>query len=181
MKELWDLFVSFLKVGSLMFGGGLSMLPLLIREIVTKKKWVTEDELLDYYAIVQCTPGIIAVNTATFIGYKRKGIPGGIIAALGAVLPSLLIILLIASALSGLMDNHYVLYALGGIRAAVCALLVNTIINMAKKSILDGYTMIIALVTIGTLFFLPVPLLVVIIASGFAGVILFKVKQGVKP
>ncbi|MBQ5414927.1 MAG: chromate transporter, partial [Firmicutes bacterium] len=93
--ELVELFLCFAKIGSLMFGGGLAMLPLLQRELVGRKKWVTEEEILDYYAIGQCTPGIIAVNTATFVGRKRKGVPGGIFATLGVVFPSLVIITII--------------------------------------------------------------------------------------
>ena len=94
MKELFDLFWTFCKIGALTFGGGYAMLPLIQREIVENKKWSTEKEILDYYAVGQCTPGVIAVNTATFIGYKLKGIIGGIIATLGVVFPSLIIILI---------------------------------------------------------------------------------------
>lgn len=174
MKEYLSLFAAFLKVGALMFGGGLSMLPILIREIVTTRKWATEQELLDYYALVQCTPGIIAVNTAAFIGYKRKGILGGILASLAAVIPSLIIILLIATVLSGFLNNTYVLYALAGIRTAVCALLVNTVIIMARKNIVDLASALIAIISLTLLLFTPVPLVVVIVAAALAGVALWK-------
>ena len=96
MKLFLELFISFFKVGIITFGGGLSMLPNLEREIVDNKKWATREELLDYYAVGQCTPGIIAVNTATFIGHKTKGILGGIFATLGMISPSVIIILILA-------------------------------------------------------------------------------------
>ena len=83
VKELWELFLTFAKVGVMTFGGGMAMLPILQREVVENKGWATDEELTDYFAIGQCTPGIIAVNTATFIGQKRKGVWGGIVATLG--------------------------------------------------------------------------------------------------
>ena len=95
MKELLKLFLAFAKIGAVTFGGGYAMLPILQRDIVAKHKWATEDELLDYFAIGQCTPGVIAVNTATFVGYKNKGILGGIFATLGVVFPSIVIITII--------------------------------------------------------------------------------------
>ena len=97
MKELWELFIVFAKIGGFTFGGGYAMLPILQREVVENRNWATSEELMDYYAIGQCTPGIIAVNTATFIGYKRKGIIGGIVATIGCVFPSLVIIMIIIS------------------------------------------------------------------------------------
>ena len=103
MKELWELYISFFRIGILTFGGGLAMLPMLKYELVEKRSWITENTLLDCYAIGQCTPGIIAVNTATFVGYKRKGISGGIIATLGMVSPSLLIITVVAVFLQALI------------------------------------------------------------------------------
>ena len=92
MKKLLDLFLTFARVGGLTFGGGYAMLPILQREVVDKKKWATEEELADYYAVGQCTPGIIAVNVATFIGNTEAGILGGIFATLGVVFPSVVII-----------------------------------------------------------------------------------------
>ena len=91
MKELWELFITFAKVGVMTFGGGYAMLPILQREVVENKKWASEEELVDYFAIGQCTPGVIAVNTATFVGQKRRGVAGGILATLGVVFPSLVI------------------------------------------------------------------------------------------
>ena len=135
MKELFDLFWTFCKIGALTFGGGYAMLPLIQREIVENKKWSTEKEILDYYAVGQCTPGVIAVNTATFIGYKLKGIIGGIIATLGVVFPSLIIILIIAAFLQNFADLAIVQSAFAGIRVAVVALIITTVVKLLKSSI----------------------------------------------
>ena len=129
MKELFDLFWTFCKIGALTFGGGYAMLPIIQREIVENKKWSTEKEILDYYAVGQCTPGVIAVNTATFIGYKLRGITGGIIATIGVVFPSLIIILTIASFLQNFADMAIVQSAFAGIRVAVVALIITTVIK----------------------------------------------------
>lgn len=137
MKELFELFVSFMRIGGLTFGGGLAMLPMLQSEIVERKKWATEEELLNYYAVGQCTPGIIAVNTATFIGYKRKGILGALIATAGVVFPSLVIIMIIAAFLKNFTDIQTVQHAFAGIRVAVAALVVQAVIKLWKSGIKD--------------------------------------------
>ncbi len=171
MKILLQLFITFAKIGGLTFGGGLAMLPMLKHELVTKRDWVTEDEIMDYYAIGQCTPGIIAVNTATFVGYKKKGIIGGIVATLGMVTPSIVIILAIASLLEAFMDNAILQHALSGIRAAACALIVNTVITLAKKSFADVLCIIIfvAVLTLSLAFSLPS--VAVIAVAGLIGVV----------
>ena len=135
MKELWDLYKSFFTIGGLTFGGGYAMLPMLEREIVEKHGWATRDEILDYFAIGQCTPGIIAVNTATFVGYKQRGVAGGIAATLGVISPSLIIITVIAALLKNFMDITWVQHAFAGIRVAVCALILSSVIKLAKGSV----------------------------------------------
>ncbi len=165
---LWELFVSFVKIGGLTFGGGLAMLPMLQREVVTKHKWVTEEELLDIYAIGQVTPGIIAINTASLIGYKRRGIIGSIVATLGEVTPSLVLITLIASILEQFEKNVLVQHAFGGIRVAVCALIAQSVITLYKKSIVDLPTLLLCLLTvIGTLFLALSPIVFVIVGILF--------------
>ena len=104
MKELLDMFFTFARIGGLTFGGGYAMLPMLQKEVVEHRGWATEDELMDYYAVGQCTPGVIAVNTATFIGYKQRGVIGAIFATLGVVFPSLVIIITIAAFVSNFAD-----------------------------------------------------------------------------
>ena len=133
MKIFIKLFLSFFKIGLFTFGGGYAMLPLLKAEVVEKQKWLTEDELLDYFSIGQCTPGIIAVNVATFSGYKLKGVTGAIFTTLGIISPSLIIICLIAAILNIYIDNPIVMHALSGIRIGVCALISVLIFDMAKK------------------------------------------------
>lgn len=147
MKLLLELFISFFKVGIMTFGGGISMLPILEKEIVDNKKWATREELLDYYAVGQCTPGIIAVNTATFIGHKTKGNIGGIIATLGVVTPSVIIILILAAFLKNFSSYPLVQSAFKGIRVAVCALVISSIIGLIKKGIKDYLGIVIALIT----------------------------------
>lgn len=135
MKVLWDLYRAFFAIGALTFGGGYAMLPMLEREVVAKHKWSTQEELLNCFAIGQCTPGVIAVNTATFVGYKQKGVSGGVVATLGVISPSLVIILAIAMLLENFMDIQWVQHAFAGIRVAVCALIVSSIIKLAKSSL----------------------------------------------
>ena len=132
-----NLFLTFAKVGVCTFGGGYAMLPILQREIVENRQWATDEELNDYFAIGQCTPGIIAVNTATFIGAKQKGTLGGILATLGVVFPSIVIITIIAACLTQFQDVAAVAHAFNGIRACVCVLILNAVIKLAKSSLVD--------------------------------------------
>lgn len=135
--RLIDLFLAFARVGMLTFGGGVAMLPMLERECVQRFGWVNNDELTDYFAIGQCTPGIIAVNTATFVGSKQRGALGAAVATLGVISPSIVIILIIAAVLNGFADNPYVIHAFAGIRAAVCALMVNAVVRLCKSNVRD--------------------------------------------
>ncbi len=132
---LFGLLISFFKIGIMTFGGGYAMLPMLERECVQKHGWITSDELLDYFAIGQMTPGVIAVNTATFVGYKKRGTIGSVFATIGILLPSLFIITALASVLKAYQNNIYLNKAFNGIRVSVCALILGSLIKMAKKSI----------------------------------------------
>ncbi len=132
-----DLFLTFARVGVCTFGGGYAMLPILQREVVEKKAWATEDQLADYYAIGQCTPGIIAVNTATFVGRSNAGAAGGVIATLGLVFPSIVIILLIAAFLQNFADLPAVVHAFNGVRACVCALILSSVLKLRKTTVID--------------------------------------------
>ena len=135
MEVLWVLFRAFFMIGAMTFGGGYAMLPMLEREIVQKHKWATQEEILNYFAIGQCTPGIIAVNTATFVGYKTKKEFGGIVATLGVIAPSIVIITVIAMVLENFMDILWVQNAFAGIRVAVCALILSSVLKMGKSNI----------------------------------------------
>lgn len=177
-----ELFWSFFKIGGMTFGGGLTMLPMLEHELVSKKQWVTEEELLDCYAIGQCTPGIIAVNTATFVGYKKAKVPGGIFATLGMVFPSILIITIVAMFLKNFMDNVWFQHALQGVRGVVCALLANTVINLCRKSIKNLFTAIVFIAILVLGFFTKIPTIVLVLIAAAAGIIadLIKTKMEAK-
>lgn len=157
---LLDLFLTFAKVGVMTFGGGYAMLPILQREVVEKKKWATEDQLADYYAVGQCTPGVIAVNTATFVGSSQGGIAGGVIATLGVVFPSIVIILAVAAFLSNFMHLEAVAHAFNGVRAGVVALILVSVIKLFKGAVKDWptrciYIAVLALAAAGNFISLP--------------------------
>lgn len=137
MKELLEIFIVAFRVGIMTFGGGYAMLPILQREVVENRKWVTEAEILDYYAIGQCLPGIIMVNTMIFVGQKRRGTMGGIAAALGTVCPALIIITVIAALLTNFADSETVKKAFAGIRVCVCVLIFNAVVKLWKNSVID--------------------------------------------
>lgn len=147
-KLMWKLFVSFFKIGLFTFGGGYAMLPMIQREIRDKHGWCTEEELLDYYAIGQCTPGVIAVNCASFVGYKVKGTPGSLLATCAVVLPSLFIITVIAACIQSFAEYAAVQHALAGIRVAVSVLVLKTVIQLAKKSIRSAFSAIVCLLAL---------------------------------
>ncbi|NVF12145.1 chromate transporter [Anaerococcus sp. AGMB00486] len=172
MKILLDLYKTFFKIGIFTFGGGYAMLPLLQRELVDKKGWITEDEMLDYYAIGQTTPGIIAVNTSTFCGYKKAGKLGGIIASLGFVSPSIIIIIIIANFLENFSHLAVINHAFAGIRIAVSALVLNTVINMVKKTCdrkLKYLIFFLTFISIGVFSISPI---IIVISVGVLGIIL---------
>lgn len=175
MKVLLDLFFTFAKIGGLTFGGGYAMLPMIQKEIVENKKWATEEEVINYYAVGQCTPGIIAVNTATFIGYKIKGVIGGIIATLGVVFPSFVIIMLIASFLSNFADLPIVQHAFSGVRVVVVALILDSIIKIGKTSVNNIIALMIAISAfiLGVVF--NVSAIYIVIITAVIGLIIGKV------
>ncbi len=170
MNIYLDLFWTFFKIGLFTFGGGLAMLPMLEKEVVTNKHWATYDELVDYYAIGQCTPGIIAVNTATFVGYSQKKISGAIVATAGIVAPSIVIIILIASLLTSFADQPIVQHALAGIRIAVCVLIAQAVIKLYKKGVKDGFGMILFGVILVLTYFNLLPVWLAVVAAAAAGI-----------
>ena len=172
MKQLIEMFLTFAKVGVMTFGGGYAMLPILQREVVENKGWATEEELMDYFAIGQCTPGVIAVNTATFIGQKNGGIIGGIVATAGVVFPSLVIISLLAGVIEAFSHLTWVQNAFGGIRVCVCVLITNAVVKLYKKAVVDTPTFLIfLLVTLGSTMLDLSPVIFVLIAA-VVGIIL---------
>lgn len=168
MKIFGKLFWSFFKVGLFTFGGGYAMIPLLQAEIVKKQKWISDEDLMDYFSIGQCTPGIIAVNVATFSGYKMRGIGGAVAATMGIVMPSVILISLIALILQQFMDNEYVMHAFAGIRVVVVALIAETLISFAQKGITNKTNFAVFVVSAGLLMGCNLsPVLVVLLAVGF--------------
>ena len=172
MKKFLALFLAFARVGVMTFGGGYAMIPILEREIVDKHGWATSEELMDYYAVGQCTPGVIAVNTATFIGQKLYGTLGGIVATLGVVFPSVLIISVIAGILTNFADIPAVKHAFAGIRVCVCVLIFNTVLKLAKKAIVDWKTFLIFLAVVVLSVFTDLSPVIFVLCAALMGIIL---------
>lgn len=172
MKLLVDLFVTFAKIGAVTFGGGYAMLMMFLRELVEKKKWITEEELTDYYVIAQCTPGVIAVNVATFVGRKNAGTAGGIVATLGVVFPSLVIITILAGFIQAYASLEWVVHAFAGVRVCVLVLIFNAVSKLFSKSIIDAWTLGIYLLILAGAVFLKVSPVIFVVLAGLAGVIL---------
>lgn len=172
MKILFDLFITFAKIGAVTFGGGYAMLPILQREIVENKHWGTDEELADYYAIGQCTPGVIAVNVGTFIGRKTAGNLGGIVATVGVVFPSVVIITLLAGVIKTFESLEWVKHAFAGIRVCVCVLIFNAVLKLFSKAIIDKATLCLYLVILACAVFLNISPVVFVVLAGLAGILL---------
>lgn len=175
-SKLFCLFIAFAKVGLMTFGGGYAMIPILQKEIVEKYEWVTDEELMDYYAIGQCTPGIIAINTATFVGHKVKGKLGGVIATLGIITPSLLIILAISSIIDRISDYSVVQSAFSAVRCCVIVLIINAIIKLSRNAIKDIVCFIICLVVFTLSVFFDISPIIFVVFCAITGLVTNKVK-----
>ena len=176
--ELLELYYVFFKMGILTFGGGLTMLPILKHELIETRKWIDEDTLLNCYAIGQCTPGIIAVNTATYVGYIRQGIAGGVSATMGMISPSILIITIVAMFLTSVINSPIIQHALMGIRGAVCALMLNTVISLAKKSLVSKEAVAICLVAFLLALFTNISTIIIVVLAGVTGYVIDRYKGG---
>ena len=175
MKELLDLYLTFARIGCVTFGGGYAMLPILERELVDKRGWTTMDDLRDYFSIGQCTPGIIALNVSTFIGEKRRGFAGALAATTGFLAGPIVIILIIAAFLKNFATYEVVQHAFAGVRVCVCVLILQAILRLWKKSVIDPFTFALYLIVfvLNVLSgFLPVkvPAAVLVIVSGIIGI-----------
>jgi len=175
--SLVDLFWTFFKIGAITFGGGMAMLPMLKTECIEKRPWATEEEILNYFAIGQCTPGIIAVNTATFVGHKKRGIIGGIVASFGVILPGFIIILLLATVFKNFADNVYLLKAFEGIRIAVVANILNALINLSKRAISDVWAVFVLVLTLGLQILFSVSPVLIVIGTFVFALILWRFKK----
>ena len=178
MKELFELFLAFARIGGLTFGGGYAMLPMLQREVVENKGWATEEELMDYYAVGQCVPGVIAVNTAVFVGSKVKGLAGAVAASLGVISPSIVIIVAIAAFIRSFSDLPVVQNAFAGIRVGVCVLILTSVIKLFKKAVIDKFTFALFAIVFGLSIFTDIsPILFVLIAA-VGGILVHILKGG---
>ena len=170
MKELFEIYFSFLKMGAVTFGGGYAMLPILQREVVEKKRWLASEDIMDYYALAQGLPGIIAVNVAAFVGYARRKTAGGVAAALGVVSPCVVIISAIAAFLSNFQNNPYVQHAFAGISVCVCALILNSVLDLWKKGVKDAVGLILCVGTFALMELTSVSPVLIIVAAALTGV-----------
>jgi chromate transporter len=177
LREYFELFWAFVVIGASTFGGGYAIVPVLERELIKKRGWVTMDEVLDYYTIAQITPGIIAVNIATFTGCKRKGIVGGIIGTIGLVLPGVCLMLLVSLFVKRFAEAAMVRHALAGIRLAVCALILDTSLKLIKGFFKNYKSMIIWVIAFTLSAVFAASPMYVILGAGIAGFLLFRPTQ----
>lgn len=177
--SLKELYITFFKIGLFTFGGGYAMLPIIEREVVNNKKWINYDELLDYYAVSQSTPGIIMVNVATFIGYKEKGLIGAIVSTLAVISPSLIIIGLIASIIENFATIPSVKSALKGISAGITAIMISSIIKLGKSTIKDITSIILCIIGFSVSYFTNINIILVIVFGIAFGIVKYKL-LGVK-
>lgn len=171
MREYLELYWAFFRIGGLTFGGGLSMLPMLKYELVEKKQWIDEDTLLDCYAVGQCTPGIIAVNTATYVGYLRKGLSGAIAGTAGMITPSIVLITVLSLFLRNFLDNVWIQHALMGIRGVVCALMLNTVISLAKRSLISPLCVAVGIIALILALVTDVPTVLIVFLAAVLGLL----------
>lgn len=181
LKEIFmniylDLFVTFFKIGLFTFGGGYAMLPMLEAEVVNKKHWGSYEELMDYFAVGQCTPGVIAVNTATFIGYNKRKVPGALVATAGVICPSIVIILIIASLLTTFAQEPIVQHALSGIQVPVCVLILQAVIKLFKAGVKNIWGVVIFALALVCSYLSLVPTVVIVIAAAAAGILIGTLK-----
>ncbi len=179
MNMYLQLFLTYAKIGGVTFGGGYAMLPILKRELVDRKNWISESDLIDCYAIGQCTPGVIAVNAATLIGYQKKGVLGAVCATVGVVFFPVLIIMSIATVLKQFSENVYVQHALAGMSVAICAVIAVTVANLINKTCKDIPAVVIALCVFALSVFLDAPTVLVVVCAGVAGVIIKNVQKAI--
>ncbi len=177
--NLGEIFISFMKIGVTTFGGGYAMVPILKAEVVDDKKWIDEDELLDYYGVGQLTPGLNSINVSIFIGNKLRGFIGGVLAAFAMALPSLLIILLIAILFESMMSIELIRIIFEYVRIGVCALILDAALRMTKRGLVDIYTVVIFVLTLA-LMFTNISVVLIILLAGFLGLVIQLIRQGVK-
>jgi len=177
MNSTAELYTSWFRIGMFTFGGGYAMLPMIQKEVIDNHHWATEEEIMDYYAVGQCTPGVIAVNTATFVGYKTAGIWGGIIATLGVVSPSLIIISLISALIRNFSSYPVVQHALNGIEVAVCVLMFTSIEKLVKSGVkgVSGWLLFLGAFVLS--YFTSVSTVLLVMIAGAIGYVLYTIEH----
>ncbi|MDP4109209.1 MAG: chromate transporter [Bacillota bacterium] len=180
MKDLLTLFTVFFRISLFTFGGGYTMLPLLEKEICEDLNWADKSEIIDYFAVSQCVPGVIAINVASFIGYKRKGLAGAVAAAVGVASPAFIAIVLIAALFTNFSDNAVVRHAFSGIRVAVCALLAKAVADFYKAGVRDLFGLFLFLASLVLSVFFSVSPVIPVLAAGLAGVLYKTVRRANK-
>ena len=177
MKNLWKLYITFVKIGAFMFGGGYSMLPLLSRELVDRLGWTSEEELLDYFAIAQCTPGVIAINTATFIGQKRAGFIGGALATLGVITVPFILVIIIVSTLMRFWHLPAVTSAFHGIRIAVAALIAVAVVRLFRSNVKNLFGIILCILGFVAIAVFGQSPIVVVVTAAIVGIVAGRVRK----
>ena len=172
-NSLWQIFLTFFKIGAFTFGGGYAMIPLIQREAAEKHGWVTEEDILEIVAIAESTPGPIAINAATFVGYRARGVLGAVAGTLGVVMPSFIIILAISGILRQFQENVYVQYAFRGIRCGVLALILKAMWGMYKKCKKTVPAYMVMAAAFALVSFVKLPVLWVIIGCAVFGIVTF--------
>ena len=171
-QKLFQLFCAFARIGVCTFGGGYAMLPMIRREVVERRGWATDEEVIDYYAVSQCTPGAIAVNTATLIGYRQAGVAGGIVATIGVIAPSFVMIAALAAFFTRFADLPAVRHAFAGVRVCVCALILRAVASLWRAAVVDRATLLLFFAVLAAAFFLPLSPVISVVASAAAGLLI---------
>jgi chromate transporter len=179
MKKYFELFFTFMKMGVITFGGGYAMMPVIERELINKRQWVTNEEVLDYYTIAQITPGIIAVNVSTFVGYKKGGIVGGVLATVGFISIPMCLVIIIGLLIQNFVTLPVVAHAFAGVKIAVAALILGTVIKMARQAIKDIFSIAICVIAFIMIVIFGASPVVLIICFGLLGIVLYR--PGRKP
>lgn len=178
MAKLWAIFFSFVKIGAFTFGGGYAMLPIMQKEIIEGRGWITHREVADYYAVAQCLPGMIAVNTAAFVGHKVRGRPGSLVACLGVVTPSFVIITVIAAFIQNFLEYELVQRALFGVSAVVCALIAQAVLKLWKTAVRDLFGLGIYILTLVLAIFSSLPIAALLVGAVGLGIAADSLKRG---
>ena len=180
MELFFRVYWAFFKVGAMTFGGGYAMMPILEREVIEKEDWVSLEDAMDFYAIAQCTPGIIGVNTSAHVGYRVDRGRGAAAAALGFITPSILIIMAIAGFLTDLIQIEMVVHAFNGVKICVAVIILNAVVKMLKTGVVDRPTAVMFVAVLGLMIAFNLSTILVIVAAVAVGIILGAVRSASK-